>query len=108
MNVWNAVHTIDAARLYRLVLEKAPAGQRWHAVGEEAVPFRSIAEAIGSRLGLPVRSLSDDEAPPYFGGFLNFGRMNCPASGDYTRATLGWKPIHNSILEDLALPHYFQ
>lgn len=107
-NGWNAVHTRDAARLYRLVLEGAPAGTRWHAVAEEEVPFRSIAEAIGAQLGLPVRSLGPDEAPGYFGGFLNFGRLNCPASSAHTRATLGWAPTHNTILEDLALPHYFR
>ncbi|NNM67564.1 MAG: SDR family oxidoreductase [Spirochaetales bacterium] len=106
-NVWNAVHTRDAARLYRLVLEKAPAGTRWHAAAEEAVTFRSIAEAIGKNLGLTVRSLSPEEAPGYFGGFLSFGQMHCPASSTSTRTTLGWIPTHNTLLEDLALPHYF-
>jgi len=106
-NVWNAVHTLDAARLYRLVLEGASAGTRWHAAAEEELPFRSIAEAIGAKLGLPIRSLSPEEAPGYFGGFLNFGQMNCPASSAHTRATLGWTPTHNTLLEDLALPHYF-
>jgi nucleoside-diphosphate-sugar epimerase len=106
-NVWNAVHTVDAAQLYRLALEGAPAGTRWHAAAEEAVPFRLIAEAIGTKLGVPVRSLSSEEAAGYFGGFLNFGKMHCPASSAHTRAALGWKPTHNTILEDLALPHYF-
>jgi len=106
-NVWNAVHTLDAARLYRLVLEGAPAGTRWHAVAEEEVPFRSIAETIGTKLGLPIRSLSRDEAPGYFGGFVNFGQLHCPALGAHTRATLSWTPTHNTLLEDLALPHYF-
>jgi len=106
-NVWNAVHTLDAARLYRLVLEGASAGTRWHAAAEEGLPFRSIAEAIGAKLGLPIRSLSPEEAPGYFGGFLSFGRMNCPASSAHTRSALGWTPTHNTLLEDLALPHYF-
>jgi nucleoside-diphosphate-sugar epimerase len=106
-NVWNAVHTLDAARLYRLVLEGAPAGTRWHAAAEEELPFRSIAEAIGTKLSLPIRALSPEEAPGYFGGFLNFGQMNCPASSAHTRAALGWMPTHNTLLEDLALPHYF-
>jgi len=107
-NVWNAVNTFDAARLFRLVLEGASAGTRWHAAAEEELPFRAIAEAIGKKLGLPIRSLSPEEAPGYFGGFLNFGRMNCPASSAHTRAALGWTPTHNTLLEDLALPHYFQ
>ncbi len=106
-NVWNAVHTLDAAHLYRLVLEGAPAGTRWHAVAEEEVPFRSIAEAIGTKLDLPIRSLSLEEAAGYFGGFLNFGKLNCPASSAHTRATMGWTPTHNTILEDLGLDHYF-
>ncbi len=107
-NVWNAVNTLDAASLYRQVLEKAPAGKRWHAVAEEAVPFRSIAEAIGTQLGTPVRSLNQEEATLYFGGFLNFSLMNCPASSAQTRTVLAWAPTHNTILEDLKLPHYFR
>lgn len=106
-NLWNAVHTRDAARLYRLVLEGAPACTRWHAVAEEAVPFRLIAEAIGKKLGLPARSLGPDEARDYFGGFLNFATMTCPASSAQTQAALGWIPRDNTILEDLALDHYF-
>jgi len=106
-NAWNAVHTLDAARLYRLVLEGAPGGNRWHAVAEEEVPFKSIAEAIGAQLGLPTRSLTPEQAVEYFGGFVNFGRMNCPATSEHTRATLNWLPTHNTILQDLALPHYF-
>ena len=106
-NVWNAVHTRDAARLYRLALESGPAGHRWHAAAEQAVPFRSIAQTIGDRLGIPVRSLTQDEAPGYFGPFLRFALMNCPASSETTRRLLGWKPEHPTLLEDLAGPHYF-
>lgn len=107
-NAWNAVHTRDAAQLYRLVLEGAAAGTRWHAVAEEALPFRRIAEALAAKLGLPCRSLTAAEAPGYFGAFLNFGIMNCPASSAHTRSALRWTPTHNTILEDLALPHYFE
>ena len=107
-NVWNAVHTLDAAHLYRLVLEAAPAGSRWHAVAEEALPFRDIAETIGSRLGLATRSLRPEEAPTYFGAFLSFARMNCPASSLHTRNALDWTPTHNTLLEDLAGEHYFR
>jgi len=106
--VWNAVHTLDAAVLYRLVLEGAPAGSRWHAVAEEALPFRSIAETIGARLGLATRSLDPAEAQAYFGGFLAFGQLHCPASSAQTRQTLGWKPTHPTLLEDLAGEHYFR
>jgi nucleoside-diphosphate-sugar epimerase len=106
-NVWNAVHTRDAARLYRLALESAPAGHRWHAAAEQAVPFRSIAETIGARLGIPVRSLTPEEAPGYFGPFLRFGTMHCPASSETTRRLLGWNPGHPTLLEDLEGTHYF-
>lgn len=98
-NAWNAVHTLDAARPYRLVLEGACAGTRWHAAAEEELPFRSIAEAIGTKLGVPTRSPSSEEAPGYFGGFLNFGgciaRRQAPTPGPpwagRRRTTLSWK-----------------
>jgi nucleoside-diphosphate-sugar epimerase len=106
-NAWNAVHTRDAARLYRLALEKAQGGTRWHAAAEESIAFRRIAQTIGARLGIPVQSLKAEDAAGYFGGFLAFAQLDCPASSAITRATLGWNPTHNTLLEDLALDHYF-
>jgi nucleoside-diphosphate-sugar epimerase len=93
--------------LFRLVLESAPAGFRWHGVGEEQVRFRDIAQTIGRRLGVPVKSLTPDEAQGYFGPFASFGTLNNPASNAQTRSLLKWEPIHPTLLEDLEGPHYF-
>lgn len=106
-NVWPAVHTLDAARLYRLALEAAPAGTRLHGVADEGVPFRAIAEAIGKGLGLPARSVSREEAPQYLGGMAHFAQVSNPTSSAVTRALLRWEPAHASLLEDLASRHYF-
>jgi len=106
-NVWPAVHTLDAARLYRLAVEAAPAGTRLHGVAEEGVPFRAIAEAIGRGLGVPARSLSPEEAPQYLGAMAHFAPVNNPTSSARTRALLHWEPTHPTLLEDLATPHYF-
>ncbi|HEY6036638.1 MAG TPA: SDR family oxidoreductase [Kofleriaceae bacterium] len=106
-NVWPAVHTLDAARLYRLALEAAPPGTRLHGVAEEGVPFRAIAEAIGRGLGVPARSLTPDEAPQYLGAMAHFAQADNPTSSARTRALLHWEPTHPSLLEDLATPHYF-
>ncbi|PRX64907.1 nucleoside-diphosphate-sugar epimerase [Nonomuraea fuscirosea] len=108
-NLWNAVHARDAASLFRLALEKGPAGRYWHAVGDGAVPFREIAEAIGSRLGLPAVSVPVDElmVPGYFGFLANIVTQNYPASNLITRRTLGWEPVQPSLLADLDNGHYF-
>lgn len=106
-NVWPAVHTLDAARLYRLALEKAPAGTRLHGVADEGVPFRAIAEALGKGLGLPVRSVSAEEAAGFVGAMAHFAQVSNPTSSVLTRARLGWEPTHQSLLEDLAASHYF-
>ncbi|MEV0311391.1 SDR family oxidoreductase [Nonomuraea fuscirosea] len=108
-NLWNAVHARDAASLFRLALEKGPAGRYWHAVGDRAVPFREIAEAIGSRLGLPAVSVPVDElmVPGYFGFLANIVTQNYPASNLITRRTLGWEPVQPSLLADLDNGHYF-
>jgi nucleoside-diphosphate-sugar epimerase len=106
-NVWPAVHTLDAARLYRLALESAPAGTRLHAVADEGVAFRAIAEAIGRGLGVPARSLTPAEAPQHLGAMAHFAPVNNPTSSARTRALLHWQPTHPSLLEDLATPHYF-
>jgi nucleoside-diphosphate-sugar epimerase len=106
-NVWPAVHTLDAARLYRLALESAPAGTRLHGVADEGVAFRAIAEAIGQGLGLPAKSVSPAEAPTYLGGMAHFAQVNNPTSSARTRTLLRWDPAHAGLLADLAESHYF-
>jgi nucleoside-diphosphate-sugar epimerase len=108
-NLWNAVHARDVASLFRLALEKGPAGKYWHAVADGAIPLREIAEAIGSRLGLPAVSIPADElmVPGYFGSLANIVTQNYPASNLITRQTLGWEPTQPSLLADLDNGHYF-
>jgi nucleoside-diphosphate-sugar epimerase len=108
-NMWNAVHIRDAASLFRLAMEKGPAGKYWHAIQDEGIPFREIAEAIGSRLGLPVVSVPEDVLmlPGYFGSLTNLVTMDLPASNRITRQTLGWEPVQPSLLADLDNDHYF-
>jgi nucleoside-diphosphate-sugar epimerase len=108
-NLWNAVHIRDAASLFRLALEQGPAGRYWHAVEDEGIPFREIAEAIGSRLDLPVVSIPMDELvlPGYFGLLANIVTQSYPASNLITRRTLGWDPAQPSLLADLDNGHYF-
>ena len=108
-NLWCAVHIRDAASVFRLALEKGPAGRYWHAVGDGGIPFREIAEAIGSRLGLPAVSVPLDELmlPGYFGFLANVATQSYPASNLITRRTLGWEPVQPSLLADLDNGHYF-
>jgi len=106
-NVWPAVHTLDAARLYRLALESAPAGTRLHGVADEGVAFRAIAEAIARGVGVPAKSVSREEAPQHLGAMAHFAQVNNPTSSARTRALLPWEPTHASLLEDLATQHYF-
>jgi nucleoside-diphosphate-sugar epimerase len=106
-NLWPAVHTLDAARLYRRALESAPAGTRLHGVAEEGVAFRAIAEAIGQGLRLPVTSVGADEAPRLLGGMARFAQLNNPTSSARTRALLRWEPSHAGLLADIAEGHYF-
>jgi nucleoside-diphosphate-sugar epimerase len=102
-NRWPAVHTLDAARLYRMALEQAPAGTRLHAVGDAGVPFREIAEAIGRGLGLPAESVNAEQL-----GFLApFVVLDNPTSSEYTRELLSWEPTHAGLIDDLAEGHYF-
>jgi len=106
---WPAVHTLDAARLYRLALESAPAGSRIHAAAEEGVPFRAIAEAIARGLNLPAKSIPADQAAPIFGGFLGMiTQLDNPTSSARTRELLRWKPAHPELLADIAEGHYFR
>ncbi|MET8530073.1 SDR family oxidoreductase [Micromonospora sp. NPDC005172] len=107
-NRWPAVHTLDAAVLYRLALEKAPAGVRLHGAADEGVPFRQIAEAIGRNLDIPVRSIGPDEAGAYFGFLERFAQMDNPTSSTVTRELLGWAPTHPGLIADLDEGHYFR
>lgn len=107
-NRWPAVHTLDAADLYRLALEKAPAGSRLHAAADEGVPFREIATAVGGNLGIPVRGVSPEEAGDYFGFLAAFVQMDNPTSAAITRELLGWTPTHPGLIADLDQGHYFQ
>lgn len=100
-NQWPAVHRSDAAVLYRLILEKQPSLQTFHAVAETGVPFREIAQAIGKGLNLPVTSMSGDEVERHFGWFAHFAAINCPSSSEQTRQALGWKPQGPGLIEDM-------
>jgi len=105
-NRWPAVHRLDAAVLYRLALEKGATNSRYHAVGEEGVTFKDIAETISGHLNLPVRSISPEEVPGHFGWFAHFAMLNSPASSAQTREALGWKAEQPGLLADMAA-HYF-
>lgn len=106
-NRWPAVHRLDAARLYRLAAESASAGSRLHAVGEEAIPFRDIAGAIGRSLNLPVVSISREEADAHFGFLGPFTYTDNPMSNTLTREGLGWQPVHPGLIPDIEQGHYF-
>ncbi len=102
-NRWPAAHVSDVARLYRLAIEKAEAGSRYHAVAEEGIPVRAIAEVLGRGLKVPVVSLSEEEAPAHFGWLGMFAGLDLPASGALTQERLGWRPSGPGLLADLEL-----
>lgn len=106
-NRWPAVHRLDAAHLYRLVLEKGAAGARYHAVAEEGVSFREIAEVIGRRLNVPVVSKTQEQAAEHFGWFARFAAMDVPASSQRTRELLGWQPKQTGLIADIDRASYF-
>jgi nucleoside-diphosphate-sugar epimerase len=106
-NRWNAVHRLDAARLFLLAFQKAPAGAVLHAVAEEGVNGRTIAEAIGRKLGLHATSIAPDAAVAHFGWLGRFFAMDQPASSTSTRKSMGWNPTHPGLIEDLEAGHYF-
>jgi nucleoside-diphosphate-sugar epimerase len=106
LNRWAAAHVLDAARLYKLVLEKASAGARYHAVGEEGVPLREIAEVIGRGLKVPVVSKSPKEAAEHFGFFGHFASADGPASSAETQERLGWRPTGPGLISDLEKMRY--
>ena len=100
-NRWPAVHVLDAARVYRLALENLETGARYHAVAEEGVPMRNIAEVIGRGLKVPVISISPEEAPNHFGWLAAFAGRDLPASGALTQERLGWRPTGPGLIADL-------
>ncbi len=107
-NFWPAVHKLDAARLYRLALEKPfESGTRYHAVGEQGIPFKNIATFIAEKLEIPVVSLTNDEAAEHFGWFAHFAKLNNLTSSEETKSALGWNPQHQTLLEDLKSDVYF-
>ena len=107
-NRWPAAHVLDAARLYRLALEKGTAGARYHAIAEEGVRLKDIAAAIGRGLNVPVISLSQEQAQEHFGFFGFFAGRDSPVSSARTREQLGWNPTGPRLLTDLGNMRYFQ
>jgi nucleoside-diphosphate-sugar epimerase len=101
LNRWPAAYVLDVARLYRLAIERAEPGAKYHAVAEEGVAMRDIAEAIGRRLKLPVRSIASEEAQAYFGWLSMFAGRDMPASSAQTRRRLGWEPTGAGLIADL-------
>jgi len=106
-NRWPATHTLDVARLFRLALEQAPAGSRLHAVADEGVAFREIAETIGRHLDVPVKSVPAEDAAEHFSYLGGFVGLDNPVSSAHTRELLGWQPTHPGLIDDLDQGHYF-
>jgi nucleoside-diphosphate-sugar epimerase len=106
-NVWPAVHRVDAARLFLIALEQAPAGTLLNAVADEGVPFREIAEVIGRHLGVPARSIAAEDARDQFGTLASFAATDVPASSAITRERFGWRPAEPGLIADLDEGHYF-
>jgi nucleoside-diphosphate-sugar epimerase len=106
-NRWPAVHRLDAARLFRLALEQAPAGSTLHAVGDEGVRIRDIAEVIARHLDVPVSGLGPAEAAEHFGFLAHLLAADAPASSTLTRERMGWQPTHPGLIDDLDQGHYF-
>jgi len=106
-NRWPAVHRLDAARLYRLAVEKAPSGSRFEGAADEGVPFREIADAIGRRLNVPVVGIAREEADAHFGFLGTLASLDIPRSNAAAREVLGWQPVQPGLLADLEQPHYF-
>jgi nucleoside-diphosphate-sugar epimerase len=108
-NVWPAVHRLDAARLYPVALEQAPAGSLLNAVGDEGVPFKDIAAVIGRHLRVPVESVSAEEAAGHFGmPYAIFAQFDIPASARQTEERFGWRPVEPGLLADIESGHYFK
>ena len=106
-NRWPAGHTLDVGHLYRLALEDAPAGTRWHAAGDEGIPVREIAQSIGGHLGLPVASIPADRVEAHFGFLAAVLALDNPVTTRATRRILGWEPAHPGLLADFGTGDYF-
>jgi nucleoside-diphosphate-sugar epimerase len=106
-NRWPGVHRLDAARVYRLALERGAKDGPFHAIAEDGVPFKAIAEVIGRSLSLPVVSKSSDEAAEHFGWFARFAGIDAPTSSTRTQALLGWQPAGPGLIADIDHPAYF-
>lgn len=107
-NRWPAVHRLDAAVIYRLALESGPAGSVFHAVADEGVPTREIAEIIGRHLDVPVVSVAREDAAEHFGWMGVFFGLDAPASSALTQERLGWTPVQPGLVADLEHGHYFR
>lgn len=106
-NRWPAVHNLDAAHLYRLALETAPAGSRLHGAAERGIAFRDIAQVIGDRLGVPTLSVTPEQALDEIGFVGAIAALDNPTSSEITRTLLGWRPRHPGLLDDLRAGRYF-
>ena len=106
-NRWPAVHRLDSARLFRLAVEKAPAGSTLHAVADEGVPIRDVADVIGRHLSVPVVAVSPDDAAGHFTWLAGFLGLDSPASSALTRELMGWQPTQPGLIDDLDKGHYF-
>jgi nucleoside-diphosphate-sugar epimerase len=105
---WPTAHRLDVGHLFALALDRAPAGSALHAVAEEGVPIRAIAEAIGRGLDIPPASIAPDAAGEHFGFLAPLVQLDSPAASAHTRALLGWEPTHVGLIEDLDQGHYFR
>ena len=105
-NLWPSVHRLDAARVFRLALERGARDEAYHAIAEEGVPYRLIAEAIGRQVGVPAKSLTPAEAETHFGGLAMWVAGNGPASSERTRSMLGWAALERGLISDIDRPDY--